>query len=106
MHDYDSTNTLWGAPGAAAPHVDEMCLPFTPGQLSFGAGMNVKMTLTRFQQVSPCCVLHLRDHFACACLCVRLCMRICNPNLEPVCACSMFVCNVDGMHLCASCASY
>ncbi|GAX79856.1 hypothetical protein CEUSTIGMA_g7296.t1 [Chlamydomonas eustigma] len=48
--DYDPSNTLWGRSGTPVPFVDEACLPFSRGLLTFGSGMGVKMTVTRLQQ--------------------------------------------------------
>lgn len=51
LQDYDTGDSLWGTPGAAVPMLDDSCLPFARGQLTFGSGMSVKMTVTRLQQV-------------------------------------------------------
>jgi len=50
LSDYDPGSSLWGGPGDGLPALEESSLPFTPGTLTFGSGMSVKMTVTRLQQ--------------------------------------------------------
>lgn len=56
LSDYDPNGTLWGPRGSPVPTIDDSCLPFTRGALTFGSGMGVKMTVTRLQQVGIMCM--------------------------------------------------
>lgn len=49
--DYNPNEDMWGPPGSPIPSLDEACLPFTRGAITFGSGMGVKMAVTRLQQV-------------------------------------------------------
>lgn len=49
LDPYDPDNTLWGGPGLLPPTLEDHSLPFARGTLTFGVGMNVKMTVARLQ---------------------------------------------------------
>ncbi|KAG1668741.1 hypothetical protein FOA52_014287 [Chlamydomonas sp. UWO 241] len=55
LQDYAPDSSLWfrsplAGKESAVPEIDDACLPFSRGALSFGNGMVVKMTVTRLQQ--------------------------------------------------------